>query len=483
MSSVRKIKAKATRKPRLRSLRFRLTAHQLLIYSLVSILAFTVFDQAIRSFIMDRIDQELETQILFVAGEFGDPSETEVQSLNDHLRQYGYASGITESLFRVIDGKGELIAASDLTFWPGLSNTPIPLEHIRDRPFFWETIRRAGTGGEDVRVIYYQGPNQQVFQFGRNLKPVQTAIRGMRLWFGGSLILVLLLGSAATWITIVSSLKGIRDVTAAAVAIREAGNLALRVPGATGITEPDELARTFNAMLQRLEVLLDNVRYMTDTIAHDVRSPVARMRAHAESVLLREDTEEQAREVSSAVLEQCDVILSLVNTLLEITSAESGLTRWQMEVVDLATEMKEVIDLFQPIGDVEELSFESSIEEPARIYSDQRAIQRVLSNLIDNAVKYTPTGGKLIFRVIAGSDEVQVDVADSGPGIATDEHEEVFQRFYRSDHSRSLPGNGLGLSYCKATVEALGGRIWLESELNRGAVFHVAFPRFTDHEE
>lgn len=459
----------------LNSLRVRLVVGQVALFVLFSIIAYLLLDRSLNNILMARVDSELETHLLLLAEEFIDLSEQNRELMEQHLTQFSYASGTSESFFRILDDQGIEIIASDLSYWPQVATRELPLDAIDRSPFHWETMQAVGAEEQDVRAIYYRSPNQNIYQFGRSLTTVQSLIQKTRLGFGLTLLAIVAGGALMSSGLIFHSLRSVLQVTRAAVAVREKGDLSQRVSPDFGIAEADELAATFNDMMQRIETLVANVKYMSNTIAHDIRSPVARMRGLAESVASGQQSSDSLT-IAGVVVEQCDHILDLVNTLLEITAAESGIRQWDLNDVDLAAEAHNALDLLEPLLEGSGIRVSEAFDQAAPVRSDRRAVQRVIFNLLDNAIKYAPTSHGLIeVGVTDRGDMSELSVKDNGPGIKSTDQPHVFERFYRGDRSRSQPGNGLGLSFCKATIEALGGQIGFTSD-HRGSLFWIALP-------
>jgi len=244
----------------------------------------------------------------------------------------------------------------------------------------------------------------------------------------------------------------------------------------SGTLEVDRLANSFNGMRSQIEGLLRNLREMMDHIAHDILTPVTRLRGHAEIQLHRPDYPPQIQETCGHVVEECDHILNLVNAILKLAAVESGLKTWKWESLDLVSLIQDGCDLFTPVIDHNHQTLSVTLPQTCIIRGDRSAIQRMIANFLDNAIKYTPPGGKLQVGLHQDEDQVHLSFADNGVGIDEKEQSLVFQRFYRGDQSRSKPGHGLGLSYCFFVVRAMGGNIQLKSQRELGSTFTVTFP-------
>jgi len=458
----------------LHTLTFRITFFNFLGF-LIPILAVSYFlDQFQRNYLFGRIDRNLETEVLVITAELDQLEENDTDNYQFILEQFSQGHGIGRYFFRVLDSQSKELAASDLSHWPGIRDHPLPMTEVGKTPITWETVPLREHG---VRIIYYQSPEGRILQIGQDLDDVVALLSDSRLIFGSGMLLILIAGIIFGWLSTIKALSGIRRVSHAAALIREHGDLAHRVPSPTGSAETDQLAAAFNSMLARIKDLIKNLRYVMDNIAHDIKTPVTRMRGIAEAELRSPgDKDLDYLELCGHVVEECDHILSLVNTLLEITATEAGLVQWKIARVDLTDLVREGCDLFTPVVENKNLTLKVHANQNLTIETDGRALQRVVSNMLDNAIKYTPEGGSVDVSLTVENNAAHLVFKDSGIGVNPGELELIFNRFHRSDRSRTEPGSGLGLSFCKATVEALGGEITVKSIPNQGSSFTVIMP-------
>jgi signal transduction histidine kinase len=227
-----------------------------------------------------------------------------------------------------------------------------------------------------------------------------------------------------------------------------AGDLTRRIPeDATG-DDLGALTDKLNQMLDELEKLVEGVRRVSDNIAHDLRTPLARLRNRLE--LLRK---EERHPLVEEAIDDAEGLLSTFKALLRIARIESGQHRQPLESVDLSTLVDDVVDLYRPL--IEESGKELTIDRAPdiRLRGDRDLLFQALANLVDNAIKYTPSGGRIEISLTDSDGRIQLTVADDGPGIPLEERDKVFQRLYRTDASRSTPGAGLGLSLVAAVAE------------------------------
>jgi signal transduction histidine kinase len=219
------------------------------------------------------------------------------------------------------------------------------------------------------------------------------------------------------------------------------------------------------------------MREMTDNLAHDLRSPVARIRAAAEMALANGGEKMQWEALASDTTEECDRLLEMINTTLDIAEAESGAAKLRSSEVDLVDIVADACELFQTVAEDKKIELITELPEHCSLQGDLQRLQRVVANILDNALKYTPAGGRVTISLSDDGPRVRLLITDTGVGISPEELPRIFQRFYRCDWSRSEYGNGLGLSLAMAFVRAHGGDITARSSPGEGSTFTVVFPR------
>ena len=239
-----------------------------------------------------------------------------------------------------------------------------------------------------------------------------------------------------------------------------AGNLALRIPDRGTNDEFDQLSRNLNKMLDRIEMLMEGIRHVSDNIAHDLRTPLTRLRNQLESTLMKVERESEREQVASAVAE-ADQLLATFNALLRIARLEMGGRVGNFVEFNLSDLVLDAAELYEAVAEDKQQQLKLEVDADIGFNGDKDLLFQTLTNLIDNAIKYTPDGGAIVLKLSLSNAEIVLSVADSGIGIPADEMDKVFDRFYRVTKSRSLPGNGLGLSLVNAVIELHKGTIKL----------------------
>ena len=274
------------------------------------------------------------------------------------------------------------------------------------------------------------------------------------------------------------ALRPVAALAATARAVIQSGDLSRRVevrPGGSG--DLDHLAGLVNQMLERNQTLVRSMREALDNVAHDLRTPLTRLRGTAE-VALSGDDAAQAREALGACIEESDRVLLMLRTLMDVSEAEAGIMRLDLAPADLRAIAAETVDLYDQVG--EEAGVALSLEPGPAVTApaDANRIRQALANLVDNAIKYTPRGGRV--DIALGLDgprsEAWVRVRDTGHGIPPESLPRIWDRLYRADPSRAERGLGLGLSLVKAIASAHGGRVSVDSGIERGSTFTLTLP-------
>jgi signal transduction histidine kinase len=281
-------------------------------------------------------------------------------------------------------------------------------------------------------------------------------------------------GALLTW----SALQPVHALGAAVQQILRTGRTDTRVPVSDTADALGRLGVLFNAMLERIDAVVAGMRGALDNVAHDLRTPLTRLRGIAETALQSDDPA-TVREGLAACLEESDRVAGMLSTLMDISEAETGTMRLQLEPVDLAELVRQTVDLYEDLAEDRSLSIHVDTQEDVWVRGDRSRLRQVLANLVDNAVKYTPAGGRIELRTACEGPEAVVTVEDTGIGIAPDELPQIWERLYRGDKSRSERGLGLGLSLVRAIVQAHEGTVTVQSRRGEGSSFQLRLPATT----
>jgi signal transduction histidine kinase len=255
----------------------------------------------------------------------------------------------------------------------------------------------------------------------------------------------------------------------------EAGDLTRRIP-ITGVEDEfARLNRDINSMLDRIEHLMDGVRHVSNAIAHDLRTPLGRIRSRLEEALRPGNNTLQLAGTARFAIQQVDDLIQMLDRLMQIAEAEAGARRASFTPVPLGSVINDVVELYDATAEAEGITLVSEIESDPVTFGDRNLLVSALVNLIDNALKYAGNGAAVRVRAVQEQDTVSIVVQDDGPGIPSAERSRVVGRFYRLDRSRRLPGNGLGLSIVTAIASLHWGRLYLE-DAKPGLIARIVLP-------
>lgn len=274
-----------------------------------------------------------------------------------------------------------------------------------------------------------------------------------------SMLVTILLGALGGAVVAGSSVRNIESINRAVESIMH-GDLSERISIKDSRGGFRSLAITFNLMLDRIQALMEGMRQVSDNIAHDLRTPLTRLRNHLAS--LQGMVTGETQNTVQALLEEADGLLTTFNALLRIAQIESGNRISGFQSLDMAVILRDVIELYEPLAAEKHIDINIKLAASLPLSGDRDLLFQAFANLLDNAIKYTPEAGHIWLRAEVSNAEVWVEVADSGSGIPAADREKVFRRFYRVESSRGQqPGNGLGLSLVQAVVNLHAGSIAL----------------------
>jgi signal transduction histidine kinase len=340
-----------------------------------------------------------------------------------------------------------------------------------------QTLRIPQNALRDYTIATQQWPNGWQLQVGRLLDSRAVLLRPLRRVFvgvgAGALILSAAVGTLLAW----RATRPLRAVSDTARRILATGDLSARVPAPPGRDELAVLVRQLNTLLDKNAVHVRVLRETLDNLAHDLRTPLTRLRGTAELAMQDAGDPVEARGALADCVNESDRVLHLLETLLDISAAEAGALKLNHDRFDARTLTERAIDLYREVAEEKDIAVTLDQPDAAELSADSIRLGQAINNLLDNALKYTPSGGSVRLAVRAEPRAVTFTITDNGPGIPVAEREAIFRRLYRGDSSRSQRGLGLGLSMVKAIVEAHGGTVTVDDAPGGGARFVVRIPR------
>ncbi len=389
------------------------------------------------------------------------------------------------ALFRAIRGELQSRGQSDRTYRV-LDNSGKKMLEVGDLQLPDSLPAGAGLRDIDTRIGQTEGVavkarlltfaigNRITVHTAKNMEPTEELMSSFRSAFLTTVVLILILGLAGGWWLAKKFWVQIESFNQMAMKIVNSGNLASRLP-VVGNNEFSVLATNMNAMLDKMEKLFQGIRQVSDNIAHDLRSPLTRLRADVE-VTLQESDPKQYRLTLERVLTELQNMQEIFQSLLSLGQAEAGSMRIRKKPLKLTQLLEDVVELYAPLAEDKGQTFEAHIPPDLVIEGDRQLLAQTFSNLLDNAVKYVPEGGKIVLTAAIQEDKAEIHLDDSGPGIPSEMRKKVFDRFVRVDPSRTLPGTGLGLSLVKAFIELHQGNITLGDSKLGGTSFLIILP-------
>ncbi|MCF7848964.1 MAG: HAMP domain-containing histidine kinase [Kiritimatiellales bacterium] len=284
------------------------------------------------------------------------------------------------------------------------------------------------------------------------------------------------LSCAIGWFLSGKAMAGVKRVTSTARMV-ETGNLQARVQSRHEGIEIETLADAFNSMVSRIELLMRELKDVTANIAHDLRTPITRIRGLIETTDWERAADIERSETANMVIEECDRLTPLINDILELAQAEAGTLELHRERFDVNAEIQKAVSIFSALAEDKNIDLQVEFPStPVNLMGDRSRIQRVVANLLDNAIKYTPPDGWVCLRLSTTNTHLLLEVVDNGVGIPAQEADRIFERFYRCAPGRSIPGNGLGLSIANAFVKAHDGTLQLVHNHHNGCTMVVRLP-------
>ncbi len=453
------------------SLLFRLTLLYAVAFTFLSSIGFLVFYYRIYTVTMKNLDIELHDEIRKYASLL---DKSGLEGIRAAIADEGKFEEVEDGFYRVFESNGNIVVSTDMSLWETIPEATFPeSKNHPESAYEIQTLKVQG-GDRRARTITAALSPDYGMQIGESLEEVDEYMDiFLNLLF--SLAVSLILASTIIgWLLARRAIVDMKEVTNTAEEISK-GVFHRRVQVNGRLMEIQRLGTTFNYMLDRIHTLLCAMKEINDNIAHDLKSPLARIRGIAEMVLLKDKSIDAYKEMAGGTIEECDALIDMINTMLEITEAESGIKGSKHQYFELVELIQEACELFRPIAQSKKIELRTRLPQTLKMNSDRKKLQRIVSNLLENAIKYSPENKMVDVSASARNGEILIDIEDYGIGISGNDLAHIFKRFYRCDRSRSKGGVGLGLSLVKAYTESINGNVYVKSTLNQGTCFTLRF--------
>ncbi|WP_243358962.1 sensor histidine kinase [Fundidesulfovibrio terrae] len=416
-------------------------------------------------------DQKLLTEKL---NEYGYIERTKgVGALIEFIRRDNEEDTEPDYFVRILDpARRELLTIAP----PGWSAVPKEeLDTQAAEGVKWYLWEQPGLGGGVYEFSSRKLASGAFLIVGGDVKQREELLAEFQRIFLGITITVVVIGVGVGAVLANRTLAPIRDLISTVNSIGR-GSMAARVPTRGTDDELDELASLFNSMLERISLLIQGMRDALDNVAHDLRTPLTRAKAVVETALQSNLSKQGLREALMDIAEENERIRTTLNTLMDISEAETGTMHLSLERVDVAGLIEESAEIYEYLAQEKGIILVPDSSPGLYAVADAGRVRQVLANLLDNALKYSKPGGQVFVTGWNEDGQVRVLVRDEGEGIPGEDIPRIFERLYRGDKSRSHRGLGLGLSLVKAVLKAHGGDIQVTSEVGKGSEFVFSLP-------
>jgi signal transduction histidine kinase len=453
----------------LRSFSVRLSLGYALIFTLSAGILFVLLYLLLASALQRKDHEVIETRLRACAAIY---EEGGLAALQDFVRRSREAEKSRAFFVRVANPSGNALLLNVPDDWVQFDASAL---QPGGDPSHLVWLKIPKDQESDLTVASVRLPDDSTLEVGRSTNNRETILEPFRVNFLAVMTPALLLGVLGGAFFAHRATKPVREVVATARSVIDTGDMSARVRVTTQQTDLEELARQFNRVLDKNQGLIQGMREALDNVAHDLRTPLARLRSIAE-VAVQATSDEAAGEALADCVEEADRVLTMLTALMDITEAESGAMHLNREPTSIAALIANVIDVYQLIAEEKRMVIATVLDPACTAAVDPVRMRQVFANLLDNALKYTPDGGTVTVTCRVDESRVLVQFSDTGTGISDEEQPRIWARLYRGDKSRTQRGLGLGLSLVKAIVEAHHGTVSVRSNLGLGSVFTVALP-------
>lgn len=460
-----------------RGLRFRLALSYVIFFSVLLVLLGMLFRQVLSATFQSQMESVLDEEWGAAKGYLRTGPEGPNWFYDEKDPDESFTVRRVQRVYMLADTQGQPLQYSEI--YRSLGNDPPaeirailesgkPAIRVRTDPSGVPYMIRSGLWVDHDGHKYY-------LAIGRAVDYNAQVISNFTWQYFAWVPLVILLSALLGWFLAGRALDPVNSVADAAQQITHS-NLDVQIPARNTGDELDRLIEAFNLMMTRLNHSFEQIRQFSTDVSHELRTPLTVVRGQLEVALFTAQTVDQYRDAMADALEGVERLSNIVRALLMLSQAESGQVALQKTDIDLAELVRDLVDQHQIPAEAEGVRLSASLPPHCAMSADRIQIERLVSNLLGNAIKYTPAGGTVKVSLIPAFDQVKLIVEDTGVGIAPSHLPHIFERFYRVPSADSEKGLGLGLSFVAWIAKAHGGTVTVESQLNEGTRFTVLLP-------
>ncbi|MEZ0323035.1 MAG: HAMP domain-containing sensor histidine kinase [Hydrogenothermaceae bacterium] len=438
----------------------------ILLYTAIIFLSFLVLFFMVYSFFEVYLDNRAKEQLLEKAKSYKILYKQEkLDGLLKQLKKEAEVLNISEQFFKVYKNGNEILTVGEFY-------TDIPLKDvIHKRPDYYSFMVI-----NNYYILIYKLSNRYILVIGKSMFANNKLLNRLQEIFYISSAIAFLISVVGGLLIAATITRKLKKISETAKDISSSMDLNRRIKTTGSGDEIDDLSTVINTLLDRIQILVNTVKETSESIAHDLKTPIARIRSSIENAIMKNSLPKECSDLLGYVLEETEIINQMIADLLTISKIESGAYKLKSEKMDLSEAVFKLCQLFKDYGASKKVKVECDIEKNIEILADPKLLSRAIVNLIDNAIKFNVENGKVFISLKREENNIVIKVEDTGVGIPEDKIDKIFEKFFMLDESRSVYGSGLGLSLVKAVIEAHKGQIKVFSKEGEGTTFEVILP-------
>ena len=438
---------------------FRLALLYALIFSVSTLFLFYFFYLFTASYMTQQVDDTIQAEIQSLAERYDDAGLEGMAALIAARVRRQQAQTTGDSIYLLTTYTLQPLVGN-LDQWP--KNTTADNDWIE----FRLVINQETNETHLARAKIFRLPGRYGLLVGRDINQLTEAKRRIVQALTWGLAIMLLLAFAGGLVLSRRTVRKIERINQTTRSIMS-GDLSRRVPLSHHNDDFDQVAENLNQMLDRIQRLMEDIRRVSDGIAHDLRTPLARLRQHLEEARRQAEPDAESARYLEGSIKEADSLLNTFNALLRIARIEARQIKFGFREIDFHALIADVVEFYEPLAEEKQQRLTTDLQAGITSWGDRDLMFQATANIIENAIKYTPQNGEIGISLRRLDDQVVITIADNGPGIPSAQREHVFRRFYRLDQSRSTSGNGLGLSMVSAIIAIHNGSIELQGNRPR----------------